>query len=113
MLSYYFHQTDESSCRSRLQVVVPTYVDEFDAVVGDGVEGDGDVLQLVVLVLRTLVVPAGRGEERFTLVPTTQKGFGTILIPSCDNIYGNIPSANCQQMFAYIDSHYFSPNKSQ
>ena len=41
--------------------VVPTYVDEFDAVVGDGVEGDGDVLQLVVLVLRTLVVPSGDG----------------------------------------------------
>ena len=40
---------------------VPTDVDEFDAVVGDGVEGDGDVLQLVVLVLRTLVVPDGDG----------------------------------------------------
>ena len=42
-------------------LLCPTYVDEFDAVVGDGVEGDGDVLQLVVLVLRTLVVP---GEGR-------------------------------------------------
>ena len=53
-------ETDESSCLPRLQVVVPTYVDEFDAVVGDGVEGDGDVLELVVLVLRPLVVPAKR-----------------------------------------------------
>ena len=42
-------------------LLCPTYVDEFDAVIGDGVEGDGDVLQLVVLVLRTLVVPGEDG----------------------------------------------------
>ena len=47
--------------------VVPTDVDEFDAVVGDGVEGDGDVLQLVVLVLRPLVVPGeGCDDSRLT-----------------------------------------------
>ena len=57
------HKTNESSRLPRLRVVVPTYVNEFDAVVGDGVEGDGDVLQLVVLVLRTLVVPSGDGGD--------------------------------------------------
>ena len=35
----------------------PTYIDELDSVLDDGVERDGDVLQLVVLVHRPLVVP--------------------------------------------------------
>ena len=48
--------------------VFPTDVDEFDAVVGDGVEGDGEVLELVVLVLRPLVVPGATRGQRFSII---------------------------------------------
>ena len=34
----------------------PTYIDEFDSILLDGVQGDGDVLDLVVLVVGLLVV---------------------------------------------------------